>query len=172
MHDYAGNHNGSGPAAPLDPDLAARALALIPGTTCLMTSAFEGDRAGVLVQGILVASQEPPMVVVACRKGHAIDPIIRDARCFALGLVDPGDRLIHKRFRFADTAVSPRVDPDVTDPFDPFPDMHMVTGSPILDRCAVWFDCQVARHFDLESEHELFVGQVLAVRLRAGAAEA
>ncbi len=166
MPEHPSNPNGSMPAAPPDPALLDRALRVFPGTPCLMTSAFDGERAGVLVHGVLVASHEPPMVVVACRKGHAIDPIIRDSRCFALGLVAPDDKLILRRFRFADTAVAIRADPDATDPFAPFPEQRLVTGSPVLDRCPIWLDCQIARHFDLESEHELFVGLVVGVRVR------
>ncbi|MCC5822365.1 MAG: flavin reductase family protein [Phycisphaerales bacterium] len=166
MPEQPVNQNGASPISESGaPDIAG-ALRVFPESICLMTSAYDHDRAGVLVHGVLVASEVPPQIVVACRKGHAIDPVIRDARCFALGLVGPDDRLIQKRFRFADTAVSPKADPDADDPFDPFPDIRMPSGSPIIERCAVWLDCQVVRHFDLESEHELFVGQVTSARLR------
>lgn len=158
-------NNNATPGA-LDGPALARALGAFPGVTCLMTSAYEDARAGMLVHGAMVVSHEPPTIALACRKGHAIDPIIRDARCFALGVVDPNDKLVHRRFNFAETAVSPMADPDATDPFDPFPDIRMATGSPILERCPIWLDCQVVRHFDLESEHELFVGLVLGVRVR------
>jgi flavin reductase (DIM6/NTAB) family NADH-FMN oxidoreductase RutF len=164
--EHPGNDDALSRSTFCDPAALARALAAFPGTTCLMTSAFEDDRAGVLVNGLLVASDEPPLVAVACRKGHAIDPVIRDARCFAIGLVKPDDKLLRRRFAFADTAVSPRADPEAADPFDPFPERRLVTGSPILDRCPVWLDCQLARHFDLESDHELFVGLVVGVRVQ------
>lgn len=164
MSDISTNLNALGPDLRPDAEVLDRALGAFPEATCLMTSAFEDTRAGVLVHGVLVVSREPPMVAVACRKGHAIDPVIRDARCFALGMVDPNDRLIQRRFRFADTAVLPRADPDTTDPFDPFPDARLVTGSPVLDRCPVWLDCQIIRHFDLDSDYELFVGLVVGVR--------
>ncbi len=166
MSEHPSNHSGWMSEALLDQGVLDRALGVFPNTTCLMTSAFEGERAGVLVHGVLVASYQPPMVVVACRKGHAIDPVIRDSRCFALGLVAADDKLILRRFRFADTAVAIRADPEASDPFDPFPEQRLVTGSPILDRCPIWLDCQIARHFDLESEHELFVGLVVGVRIR------
>lgn len=159
-------HNSHGlTPPPLNKARLSRALASIPSSTWIMTSAFEDDRAGVLVHGVLIACEQTPLVVVACRKGHAIDPIIRDARCFALGLVEPSDRLIRKRFRFSDTATSPKADPATDDPFDPFPDQQLFTGAPILDRCPIWMDCVVARHFDLEFEQELFVGQVVALRV-------
>jgi flavin reductase (DIM6/NTAB) family NADH-FMN oxidoreductase RutF len=159
-------HNNQGlTPPPLNKAKVARALAAVPSSTWIMTSAYEGDRAGVLVHGVLIACNQTPLVVVACRKGHAIDPVIRDSRCFALGLVDPSDRLIRRRFRFSDTADPPKADPSTDDPFDPFPDQQLFTGAPILDRCAVWMDCLIARHFDLEFEQELFVGQVVAVRV-------
>lgn len=144
------------------------AFSCLPEGVFLMTSRYEDDRAGVLVHAVLQACETPPMIVVAARKGHAIDPIIRDARCFAIGLVDPSDKLILKRFRFADTAASPRAEAEATDLFDPFPERKLVTGAPILDRCPVWFDCQIARHVDLESEFELFVGLVVGVRTPGG----
>lgn len=130
-----------------------------------MTSGYEGDRAGVLVHSVLPVSMDPPMIVVAARKGHAIDPIIRDARCFAVGVVRPDDKLIRKRFCFADTAVSFRAEPDSTDVFDPFPERTLATGAPILDRCPVWLDCEIARHIDLDSDYELFVGLIVAARI-------
>ena len=146
----------------------AEAFACLPQGVFLMTSRFEDDRAGVLVHAVLQACEQPPMIVVAARKGHAIDPVIRDARCFAIGLVKPDDRLILKRFRFADTAASPRAEAHANDLFDPFPEGRLVTGAPILDRCPIWFDCQIARHVDLESEFELFVGLVVGVRTPGG----
>lgn len=157
--------NGS-TAAQGDPAVIARALAALTEGAFLMTSAFEDERAGVLVHGVLKASTDPAMIVVTARKGHAIDPIIRDSRCFAVGLVDPDDKLIRKRFRFSDTAVSVRAEAGAADPFEAFPDQTLVTGSPILDRCRVWMDCHIARHVDLEGDHELFVGLVVAARVR------
>jgi len=150
------------------PDPVKEAFACLPQGVFLMTSRYEDDRAGVLVHAVLEACEAPPMIVVAARKGHSIDPIIRDARCFAIGLVKPDDRLILKRFRFADTAASPRAEASANDLFDPFPESSLVTGSPILDRCPIWFDCQIARHVDLEAEYELFVGLVVGVRTPAG----
>ncbi len=150
------------------PGPLGEAFSCLPEGVFLMTSRYEDDRAGVLVHAVLQACESPPMIVVAARKGHAIDPIIRDARCFAIGMVKPDDKLILKRFRFADTAASPRAESDRADVFDPFPDQKLVTGAPILERCPVWFDCQIARHVDLESEYELFVGLVVGVRTPGG----
>lgn len=162
MHDDT--RKGRTDTTPGDPAEIVRALKALPDGAYLMTSAFEDERAGVMVRGVLGASIDPPLIVVASRKGHAIDPIIRDARCFALGLVDAEDRLLRKQFRFSGTAASARANPSAGDPFDNFPDMRLTTGSPILDRCKVWLDCEVSRHVDLEGDYELFVGLVIAAR--------
>ncbi|RMH30735.1 MAG: flavin reductase [Planctomycetota bacterium] len=144
----------------------ARALQVLPEGLYLMTSAYDGERAGMLVHSVMRASVAPPLIVVAARKGHAIDPIIRDSRCFAVGLVDPEDKLIRKRFQYAESSVSARGETNAPDPFDTFPDRTLVTGSPILDRCRVWMDCQIVRHVDLETDYELFVGLVVSARIK------
>lgn len=167
MGDEQTDHLDSASAERASP-VITRAVQVLPEGLYLMTSAFDGERAGMLVHSVMRASVAPPLIVVAARKGHAIDPIIRDSRCFAVGLVDPGDKLIRKRFRFAESAVSARGDSDAPDPFDPFPDRTLITGSPILDRCRVWMDCQIVRHVDLEADYELFVGLVVSARINDG----
>ncbi|HCT44616.1 MAG TPA: hypothetical protein DF699_05340, partial [Phycisphaerales bacterium] len=49
------------------------------------------------------------------------------------------------------------------DPFDAIETTSLVTGSPMIPRCKIWFDCEVMRRVDLEAELELFVGLVVGV---------
>jgi flavin reductase (DIM6/NTAB) family NADH-FMN oxidoreductase RutF len=51
------------------------------------------------------------------------------------------------------------------DPFDSFSVCGLKTGSPILTCAIAAIDCEVARHFDLEADHELYVGQVMDARI-------
>lgn len=138
-----------------------RALALLPGGCFLMTSAFEDDRRGVLVRSVQACGTEPQLVAVAVRKGHAIEPVLRDARAFALHAVDLGEKLLIRKFS---EHLVPDAE-DASDPFDAFPVGTMVTGSPVLRRPGLVFDCEMARHFDLESDFEIYVGLIRAVRL-------
>jgi len=136
-----------------------RALAHLPTTTYVLTSAYDGERAGVLVEWVAPAASEPLLVSVSVLKGHSIEPLIRDSHAFALCRVDPEDRLIAKKFGV-------RCAPDERG--DPFDSMHvrtLATGSPVIDRSAVVLDCEVVRHFDLEADHELYIGQVVAARV-------
>jgi len=91
--------------------------------------------------------------------GLEIDPLIRDSHAFAVCLVDPTDRLLLRKF------CAKRTPDDRGDPFLSFEVDRLVTGSPILKRAAMAIDCEVVRHVDLEADHELFVGEVVAGRV-------
>lgn len=135
------------------------ALALLPEGVFLMTAAYEDERTGLGVKGVMACADEPVLIAVATRKGHAIEPIIRDSRHFALCVVRPDDRLLRRKFPPGD---EPR---GGGDPFDVMPTEDLGSGSPVPTRCAGAFDCEVVRHFDLDADHEIYVGQVLAVKL-------
>ena len=132
----------------------------------LMTSEFEGERAGVLVRSIQVCSTDPVLLSIVIPRGHAIDPLIRDSHAFAVCLLGEQDRLVSRKF-VHDPKPEGATEPDETreDPFDSFRVTTLLTGSPIIDRCAAVLDCEVVRHFDLEADHEIFVGHVLAARV-------
>lgn len=142
-------------------------LGLLCSRMCLMTAAFEDDRAGQVVRSAQVCADVPLLVAVASKRGHAIDPLIRDSRGFALLIVDPADKLLAHKF-----APEPDRDPDEAhdrptneDPFDTFQVSRLVTGSPVISRCVAAIDCEVVRHFDIEADTELYVGAVLATKL-------
>lgn len=146
-----------------DRDLVESAFSVFPKGLFLMTAGYEDKRGGMLVPFVHRCCNEPAMICVAARKGHTIDPLIRDSHAFALGVLGSGDRLIERRFQRSD--VPPRDLPAMgeDDPFDAIETRTLVTGSPIIPRCKVWFDCEVARRVDLEAEMELFVGVVVGV---------
>lgn len=141
------------------PDVIARALEQLEGHAYVMTSAFEDQRAGMRVLSVFQCATEPALVCVAAKKGHPIEPLIRDSHCFAICRIDPGQKLALRKFS---------TEPDEGhDPFDSFLIHRLSTGSPVLAISSLVLDCEVVRHFDLEADHELFVGQVLAARLDA-----
>jgi len=131
------------------------ALDTLPVVTAVITSAFEGDRAGLLVNKVVRCSQDPPCVCVVARKGHPIAPLIRDSRHFALCLMRAPSRLLERYF-----SLDAHGD---FDPFDGFKVLAGIQGAPILADASVALDCEVVRHFDLETDHELYIGHVLAI---------
>ncbi len=129
----------------------------------LLTTGHEGQRCGMLVHSVQRCGSEPAMLCVVARKGHKVDPLIRDSRSFALGVLGEGNRLIERRFLTSDKAPSEHGPIGEDDPFDAIETMTLVTGSPIIRRCNHWFDCEVIRRVDLEAEMELFVGLIVGI---------
>lgn len=149
--------NWQPPPLPPPPEVV-RAMELLPRGVFLLTAAFETKRAGQIVHWVQPCATEPALVCVAARNGHAVEPLIRDSHVFAVCRVDPEDRLLIRKF-------SPTRTPDDSgDPFDSFETERMATGAPVLKRASVVLDCEVVRHFDLEANHELYIGIVRAAR--------
>lgn len=137
------------------------ALAELSCGTFLLTAAFDETQSGVLARSVQPCADDPPLLCVALRTGHPIEPIIRDSRHFAICQIDPADRLTVRKFS-SDAHVHDE------SPFAAIPIETLVTGSPVLCRSRLVFDCEVVRHFDLEAESELYIGQVLACRAATG----
>jgi flavin reductase (DIM6/NTAB) family NADH-FMN oxidoreductase RutF len=151
------------------------ALSLVPSALFLMTAQHEGTRAGVLVRAVQVCAHEPLLLSVALRKGHPVDPLLRDSRCFALCRVSEEDRLVTRKFHHEVSIPSSEPEDESAPPSDPFDCMPvevLATGAPVIRRCSVAFDCEVVRHIDIEPDHELFIGAVRATRVYDGAAGA
>lgn len=132
-----------------------RALAVLPASPWVMSSIYETNRTGVLVRRVVQCADDPVCLCVALRKGSRIDPVVRDSHVFAVSLM-PGaaaDRLLLKKF---DT-------PEATeeDPFDAYRVLRLRTGSPVMSKALVAFDCEVLSHVDLEADSELYIGRVL-----------
>lgn len=138
-----------------------RALALLPSVPTVMTSAYEAKRSGILVDRVMPCADEPPCVAIAVPKGHRIATLVRDSHSFALNLVDPKNRLLIKKFEHG-------AEPDA---FELLESRSLATGSPCLGRALACLDCDVMRHFDLEADFEMYIGQVVAawVPVRAAA---
>jgi flavin reductase (DIM6/NTAB) family NADH-FMN oxidoreductase RutF len=133
-----------------------RALNTLPSGTFLLTAAHDSKRCGMIVHWVQACAEEPALIAVAARKGHSIEPVIRDSRAFAVCRIDPDDKLLIHTF------ATHKPPDDDGDPFASFDVEMLATGSPVLSRSLSVIDCQVVRHFDLEADHELYVGQVLS----------
>jgi flavin reductase (DIM6/NTAB) family NADH-FMN oxidoreductase RutF len=144
--------------APPSPERDA-ALGAIASGSWLLTSCFEGDRVGVPLRWVQRAGAEPPLISAVVRKGNRIAPLIRDSRAFALNLLPPEQPLLAKRFLNGTLE-------RLGDPFDTLQIERCVTNSPCLKNALVSIDCELFRHIDLEEECEMYVGLVLATRLR------
>lgn len=138
---------------------AMEALSRLPAGLFLMTAAFEDKRAGLIVRSVQQCADEPALIAVSARKGYAIAPLIRDSHAFVISQLTPEDRLAIRKFGPGRASFDP---PDADhDPFESFDVRTMTTGAPVLARSPMALECEVVRHFDLESDHEFYVGAVI-----------
>ena len=134
-------------------------MGYFPRGVYIITAAFEGDRSGIRVLTAQQCSEEPVLLAVSARKGHSIEPLIRDSHHFALCVIDPDDRLLSHKFPPGGEPVGGG------DPFDSLPHETLVSGAPVPTRCIAAFDCEVDRHFALAADHEIYVGQILRTKI-------
>mgnify|MGYP006281718153 FL=1 len=128
----------------------------------IMTSRYEDDQAGVRALAVSPAAVAPVLIAVSVSKGHAVAPLIRDSRAFAVNGVAADDLLVVRKFP------APGEDPANDDgPLDAMALRSLVTGAPALSRANLVFDCELVHHFDLEADHEMYIGLVLDARAAA-----
>ncbi len=142
---------------PIHPQVIHNALLQIPSAQFVLTCGHERFRDGIMTNWVQRCSTDPPMLVVAIPKGQPIEPMLRDARAFALCLVQPNDRRALRLFG---------EEHDVDD--DPFLSISIttaVTGMPILPDSRLWFDCKLEGHLSPDADCRLYLGQVVAAHL-------
>jgi flavin reductase (DIM6/NTAB) family NADH-FMN oxidoreductase RutF len=140
-------------------ELIAEACDRLPTGLYLLSAQHAHARAGTLALGVHLCAFEPVLICVPVRRGHRIEPLIRDSRSFAVCSVPLSDRALRRRFEAHPSAE------EYHDPFDAIPVMRLETGAPVLRSSALAFDCEVVRHVDMDADHELYVGRVLAARI-------
>jgi flavin reductase (DIM6/NTAB) family NADH-FMN oxidoreductase RutF len=150
---------------------AIEVMANIPHGAFILTASYEGRRSGTRIFWMQPCSIEPPMVMLAVPKGQIVDPLIRDSRHFALCQVCEGDRFLLRKFEPDDgtdrTPENPREryrNGSIEHPDDPFvclPTRLAPSGSPVIERCLCYLDCEVLRQVELDGDHRLYVGTVI-----------
>lgn len=137
------------------------ALGRIPGGLFILTARHEDRRTGLLASWVQQCCFEPPMVSVAVAKGRAIMPLISESRQFGLCQLGEDERIIQRKFR---TPGDPQE--------DPFLGFELInpaaTHLPILKGSLAYLECEVACHMDVDGDHDLFVGRVVAGRYLKG----
>lgn len=132
----------------------------VPVGCFVLTASHDDCRAGSLVKWVQRCSDAPPMVMVAHRKGHPIEPLIRDSRAFGLCQLEDEDVLLRRKFESNH--------PHGEDPFVSLPTRVGPCGSPILLRSRAFMACELTRHLDIESDYEIYIGIVRHAQLLRG----
>lgn len=138
----------------LDPQMIHNALRSLPAATFVLTCKHDQFRDGIITNWVQQCSSDPPLLVVAITKGQPIEPMLRDARAFALCMVPKNDKRVQRLFGRRHEAED--------DPFLSIQTDSAVTGMPILQNSIAWFDCKLEGHLSPDAECRLYLGQVVA----------
>ncbi|XOV75589.1 MAG: flavin reductase family protein [Phycisphaerales bacterium] len=144
------------------------AMQLLPRPLFVITASFENHRRGQLVPYVQLASTSPPCVSVAMPKGQPISPLIRDSKAFGLCQIPDSDEFLERKFARAHLTGFDEQDEDQFDSIETDPGE---TGSPLIRRALLWLDCRVSMHLDLDTDFELYIGEVVASSLKLQDAE-
>ncbi|MSR19233.1 MAG: flavin reductase [Phycisphaerales bacterium] len=137
---------------PADRNSVLHVLDLVPAGRFLLSSAHGETRAGVIVRFVQQCAVSPPMIFVALEKGQPLSPVIRDSRIFAVCPLHPDDRSTVSLFE--------RKHDHGSDPFLGVPMLRSVGGAPVPMKAMGYIDCELIRHMDIDSDHEVYVGMV------------
>jgi flavin reductase (DIM6/NTAB) family NADH-FMN oxidoreductase RutF len=121
----------------------------VTGVTVVTTIAADGEARGFTANSFTSVSLDPPLVLVCMAKRAGSSEIFRDARAFAINILQEGQRDVSATF------ASPRP--------DKFAGLHCTTartGSAILQDCTAWLDCEM--HEQIEAgDHVILIGRVV-----------
>ncbi|MEE2682235.1 MAG: flavin reductase family protein [Planctomycetota bacterium] len=130
------------------------ALRAFPAGNFLVTATSEGRSNGVLAEFVMQGGHTPPTLVMSTRKGQILSPLIRDSRRFAVAIIDRRSRAQVRRFVHSSV--------DSINPFIGLQIDYTPNDIPVLQDSVAWFECELARHIDIDSDCELYVGNIVA----------
>ncbi len=124
---------------------------IVSGVSIL--TAGEGDAGtGVLVSWVQQVSFDPPMVMVAVKKGRPIEKLIEASGKFAVSVLAEDDNDLMRHF-------SRGYEPG-QDAFDGVATTVRATGTPVLGDALAFMDCELSTTCQA-GDHNLYIGQVV-----------
>ena len=135
-------------------DVIQEALKAFPTGNYLVTATSEGRSNGFLAEFVMQGGHTPPTLVMSTRKGQILSPLIRDSRRFAVAIIDRSARAQVRRFVHSSV--------DSINPFIGLQVEYTPSEIPVLRDSIAWFECELARHIDIDSDCELYVGNIVA----------
>jgi flavin reductase (DIM6/NTAB) family NADH-FMN oxidoreductase RutF len=106
---------------------------------------------------------QPCLVSVAIVSGLWIDPLIRDSKRFVLSALASNERVLARRLACDNRHRN-------LDPFEGIALERLPSGACFPADALLALECEVVRHVDIEADHQLYVGRVIAFAWRNPAA--
>jgi flavin reductase (DIM6/NTAB) family NADH-FMN oxidoreductase RutF len=133
----------------VDPDRFRAILGHAPSAVVIVTGFGPGGPVGMSVGSFVSVSLDPPLVGFFPAKTSTSWPRIRATGRFCINLLADDQTDVSRRFAVKGG-----------DKFDGVGWSHGVSGSPVIDDCVAWIDCDVEQELDT-GDHVLVLGRVL-----------
>ncbi len=129
-----------------------KSLSRIVSGVAILTCQQENERSAMLASWFQQCSFDPPMVMVAMKKGRSVEDNLKSSGKFVLNILHTGqkDMLAHFGRGFKPGE-------------NPFQGIEIETGStglPVLKHSLCFLECQIRHHYDA-GDHQIFVGEVV-----------
>ncbi|MFQ3536974.1 MAG: flavin reductase family protein [Aggregatilineales bacterium] len=124
----------------------------VTGVT-VVTTAFEGVRAGMTVSSFTSVSLEPPTILVCLNKNAFAHNLVKQAGIFGVSLLASEQAALSQRFAGLEPGLS-------GDRFEGVPYIIAKTGAPLLEGVVGMLDCVVSAAHDA-STHTIYIGEVV-----------
>lgn len=147
---------------PVDAAAYKSAMRRLASGVAIVTGTHGGTRGGLTATAVCSLSTDPPQLLVCINRQIAPHDLIRDGAVMGVSLLGTEHRGLAARFAGM-TGVSGALR------FSEGSWLSLKTGAPLLDDAVAAFDCVIAETIDTAT-HTVFIGRVVAVRVRAGAA--
>lgn len=115
---------------------------------------------GMTASAFSSVSLDPPLVLTCIAHTAEGSEAIAAAGVFAVNVLGAHQEAVARHF-------ASKSRPRGKDAFRDVPHRRLVTGSPILDGAAAYFDCDVHETHDV-GDHRIFIGEVLALGVDDG----
>lgn len=119
-----------------------------------LTTAFEDKINGMIASWVSQISYAPPLITVAVHPDRYSHKLISKSKCFALHVISQDQKKFLKRFKGPD-------------PLAKFLNLEWTkgkTGSPVINDCIAWFECEVINSFN-PGNHTVFIGKVVNAKV-------
>ncbi len=129
-----------------------QSLGTFPTGITIMTAAHDGKRVGLTANSFGSVSLDPPLVLWNLRAESVSLPVYRGAAHFGVNVLAWHQEDLSQRF------ATP-----AADKFDGLSVTEGVAGTPLLDGCAVQYECKLVHEFQT-GDHVVLIGEVLRYR--------
>src|SRR5258706_3363506 len=121
----------------------------------VVTTAWNGERAGMTVSSFTSVALEPPTVLVCLNKETYCHTLVDKSGVYAVSMLGAGQEALSNRFA--------GFDPTITDRFDGVDVFTAETGSPLLPDAIAHLDCVVRSTHDTWT-HTIYIAEVVFAR--------